>query len=203
MPLVFTPGKLMRASFEYVPRYDRCSHKCLRDKNNFLTHCQFQQHLQELESVYRDLFYFSKIRWLSRGKCIERFWNLRDKIKNFLKENCFDVPKLEENQSLLDLCFLAYTTKKLNKLDFKLQGEEKLITDYYKVIQAFVAKLKLYNTQLKSKNAVHFPLLHGFKYDNKETPKYADLLTQFLVAFQERYALLGQSCQVFAHLTLR
>ena len=64
-------------------------------KNNFLKHRQFQQYLQELESDYGDLLYYTKIRWLSRGKCLERLWNLKDEIKHFMKANCSDVPDLE------------------------------------------------------------------------------------------------------------
>ena len=67
-------------------------------KHNSLKHRQFQQYLQELEFEYNDVLYFSKIRWLSRGKCLERFWNLKEEIKNFIKENCFDVPELDDNQ---------------------------------------------------------------------------------------------------------
>ena len=57
-------------------------------KHNSLKHGQFQQYLQELESEYDDGLYFSKIRWLSYGKCLEQFRNLKDEIKNFMKENC-------------------------------------------------------------------------------------------------------------------
>ena len=41
-------------------------------KHNSLKHRQFQQYLQELESECSDVLYFSKIRWLSRGRCLER-----------------------------------------------------------------------------------------------------------------------------------
>ena len=58
-----------------------------------------------------------------------------------MKENCSDVPKLDDSQWLLDKCFLADITKKLNELNLKLQGRQKLITDCYEDIQAFVKKL--------------------------------------------------------------
>ena len=94
-----------------------------------------------------------------------------------MKENCSDVSELDDNQWLLDLCFLADITKKLNELNLKLQGREKLITDCYENIQAFVTKFKLYKNQLQSKSAVHFPLLNSFKGDSKDVPKYDDQIT--------------------------
>ena len=104
------------------------------------------------------MLYFLKIRSLSCKKCLERFWNLKDEIRNFIKGHYSDVPELKENQWHLDLCFLADITKKLNDLNIKLQGEEKLITDCYNDFQAFMTKLKLYHSQLKLKNAVYFPV---------------------------------------------
>ena len=95
------------------------------------------------------MLYVSKVRCLSRGKRFERFWNLRDGIKNFMQENYFDVLELEENQSLLDLCFLADITKNLNQ--FILQGEEKLITDCYESIQVFVTNLNFTKINLHAK----------------------------------------------------
>ena len=166
-------------------------------KNNSLKHRQFQEYLNELESEYSDVLFYAKIRWLSRGKCLERFWNLKQEIKNFMKEKVHDVPELDDDQWLLDLCFLTDITKKLNELNQKLQGEGKLITDCYEDIQAFVTKLKLYKSQLKSKNAFHFPLLNSFKSDSKDFCKYANEITKLLKAFQERFAYLQKFDNLF------
>ena len=101
-------------------------------KHNSLKHHQFQQYFQELESEY-DVLYFSKIQWLSHGKCSVQLGNLKEKIKNFMKENCSDVSELDDNQGLLDLCFLADIMKQLNELNLKLQEREKFITDCYEI----------------------------------------------------------------------
>ena len=100
------------------------------------------------------MLFYAKIRWLSRGKCLERFWNLKQEIKNFMKEKVYDVPELDDDQWLLDLCFLTDITKKLNELNQKLQGEGKLITDCYEDIQAFVTKLNFTKVNLNRK--MHF-----------------------------------------------
>ena len=78
-------------------------------KHNSLKHRQLQQYFQEVESEYGDVLHFSKIWWVLRGKCLERFWNLKE-IKNSMKENGSNVPELHDNPWLLDLCFLADIT---------------------------------------------------------------------------------------------
>jgi len=100
-------------------------------KHNSLKHRQFQEYLRELESEYGDLIFYAKIRWLSRGKCLLRFWNLREEISIFMNENGQDISELHDEQWLLDLCFLTDITTKLNELNQLLQGENKLITDCY------------------------------------------------------------------------
>ena len=81
-------------------------------KNNSLKHRQIQEYLNELESEYSDVLFYAKIRWLSRGKCLEKFWNLKQEIKKFMmKEKCCDVSELDDDQWLLDLCFLLTSRK--------------------------------------------------------------------------------------------
>ena len=100
-------------------------------KHNATKHRLFQSFLDELDAQYGDLLYYAKIRWLSRGKCLERFWNLREEIKTFLAQSEEEVPQLHDNQWLQDLCFLADITRHLNVLNLKLQGRDALLTDHY------------------------------------------------------------------------
>ncbi|GFU23547.1 general transcription factor II-I repeat domain-containing protein 2 [Trichonephila clavipes] len=138
-------------------------------KSNPLKHRQFQEYLRELESEYGDIIYYTKIRWLSRGNCFLRFWKLREETKTFMNNNGHNTSKLSDDQWLLDLCFLTDITMKLNELNQKLQDENKLITDCYQDIKAFVAKLQLYKNQLRSSNLIHFPLLNDYKSDHKNS----------------------------------
>ena len=86
-------------------------------KHNALKHRQFQQYLIELESEYGHLLYYAMVRWLSRGRCLKRFWNLKEEVGNFMTENCSPIPQLEDGKWLLDLCFLVDITTKLNQLN--------------------------------------------------------------------------------------
>ena len=83
-------------------------------KHSALKHRQFQQYLMELESEYGDLLYYAKVRCLSRGRFLERFWNLKE-VGNFMTENGSPVPQLEDGKWLLNLCFLVDITTKLKR----------------------------------------------------------------------------------------
>ena len=159
-------------------------------KHNALKHHQFQQYLIELESEYGDLLYYAKVHWLSRGWCLERFWNLKEEVGNFMTENGSPVPQLEDGKWLLNLCILVDITTKLNELNKKLQGKDKLITDCHEDVQAFITKFKLYEKQLASKNAYHFPLLNTFNCEDKDVTKYSAETEKLLRAFSERFEYL-------------
>jgi len=81
-----------------------------------------------------------------------KFWKLQEEKRIFMNENGKNISELHDEQWLLDLCFLTAITIKLNELNRKLQGENKLITDCYQDIKAFVIKLKLYKNQLLTNN---------------------------------------------------
>ena len=50
------------------------------------THRQFQIFLKEIDAEYSDLPYRTAIRWLSCGKVLLRFYNLRKEINLFLTD---------------------------------------------------------------------------------------------------------------------
>ncbi|GFS78743.1 general transcription factor II-I repeat domain-containing protein 2A [Trichonephila clavipes] len=66
-------------------------------KNNPLKHRQFQENFRELESEYGAIIYYSKIRWLSRGNCLLRFWKLREEIKIFMSNNGHNISELSDD----------------------------------------------------------------------------------------------------------
>jgi hypothetical protein len=59
----------------------------IRDGNKALSHRKFREFLQQIESSYGDLLLHSEVRWLSAGKCLERFFALISEIPIFLSEN--------------------------------------------------------------------------------------------------------------------
>ena len=61
-----------------------------------LNHRQFCTLMDELEVEYRDVIYHCEVHWLSRGKVLKRFYDLREEIKLFLIHKNNDVPELSD-----------------------------------------------------------------------------------------------------------
>ncbi|KAK2848579.1 hypothetical protein Q5P01_008413 [Channa striata] len=115
-----------------------------------LYHREFQAFLSDVDAEY-DVLYYSDVRWLSRGSLLQRFYSLRSEIDKFLKEKGRPLHELSDPLWLADLAFL------------NLQGKEQLVSHLYAHMKAFCVKLRLFETQLRSFNAAHFPALSEIK----------------------------------------
>jgi len=127
---------------------------------NPLRHRQFRLLLEEYESNYGDLVSHNDIRWLSKGKVLERFCNLYDEVKIFLSINAKDeLSLLKMPKFIVRLAFLTDITSHLNKLNLKLQGRNQILPTLVKEINIFETKLDLFICQLKQSDFTHFPNL--------------------------------------------
>jgi len=99
----------------------------------------FQTFLEEVNAQYKDLIYHTEVRWLSRGRVLERFLDLVEETSKFLRERNPTlltgngkgvVMLLSDHAWLLDLAFLVDITQHLNILCIKLQGREQLLPEY-------------------------------------------------------------------------
>ncbi|KAF3836200.1 hypothetical protein F7725_028758 [Dissostichus mawsoni] len=125
----------------------------------------------------------TEIRWMSRGKCLERFFALRAEIPVFLEDtiqcdtNAY-CAKLRNTDFLLDMAFLADITSHLNHLNMRLQGRCQTVSDLYAHMNAFVTKLTLFKDGFSADrpNLAHFPSCEEMRKDapecEKTLPKY-------------------------------
>ena len=60
-----------------------------------LNHRQLQKFLEDLNSAHQDLFYFTEVRWLSKGRMLRRFYDLRKEVIHFLKMSRQPVHEME------------------------------------------------------------------------------------------------------------
>lgn len=134
-------------------------------RSRSLNHRQFTTFLKDIGCEHSDILYHSHIRWLSCGRVLKRFWELRHEIKLFLETKNQDTSLFNDPKLLQDLAFSTDITGYLNDLNIKLQGQNKLINHMIDNVKAFQRKLQLWEMHLKSKNFVHFPTLKAASED--------------------------------------
>lgn len=101
----------------------------IRGGHNSLTHRKFKEFLDNLNADYGDLPLCTEVLWLSRGKSLERLFNLRKDVITFLKTKPNNdtielITAMENPEFLLDLAFLCDITAILNELNLTLQGKD-------------------------------------------------------------------------------
>lgn len=132
----------------------------IKGGQKFLSHRKFQHFLQEHNAIYTDVPLYCEVRWLSAGKCLEKFFAIGKEIFLFLQnmsDTKFDEFKyfLQDIESLCELALLTDLTNHLNNLNLKLQKTEQTISQLVSHIDSFQRKLILFKNHIES-NIFHF-----------------------------------------------
>ena len=163
-----------------------------------LNHGQFRSFLEDIEAEYRDIPYHTDVRWLSRGKVLKRFVELRKEICEFLTDKGKDTALFSDKQWLADLAFLTYITDHLNKFNQCLQGKDHFIFDMYQELQSFTLKLRLFSSNLQSGNLCHFPTCSDFQKEYQcDFSKYHCNCETLLKEFSERFDAFKEHKDLF------
>uniref|UniRef100_A0A8C5FQQ1 DUF4371 domain-containing protein n=1 Tax=Gadus morhua TaxID=8049 RepID=A0A8C5FQQ1_GADMO len=118
-------------------------------------HRLFRQLVAESEACYEDLLLHNDVRWLSKGKALERFCALLDQVKTFLRMSKMRASNdhlafLEGEMSISNIAFLTDIFGHLNQLNLQLQGRGKTIGDMIEKMDSFTRKLELFQSDLAS-----------------------------------------------------
>ncbi|KAK7130312.1 hypothetical protein R3I94_008893 [Phoxinus phoxinus] len=124
-----------------------------------LHHRQFRQFIEEYDTEYGDLLKHSEVRWLSRGKVLERFLSLLSNICTFLDSKGKWEPKLEDPCWVTQLAFLTDITCHLNTLNLQLQGSDTLPSNMLTAIRAFQNKIT--SLYIPDREFIHFSKLRA------------------------------------------
>lgn len=160
-------------------------------RSSALRHRQFKNFLAEVDSAYPDVPYHCEVRWLSRGKVLQRFFELREMVDIFMTEQRCPVSELSDCLFLWKLAFIVDLTTHINGLNLKLQGENSVVFDVYSHAKAFRKKLNLFEKHLASMNFDHFETCKSFSAQNNSTfPKdyVLGIMSKLRQEFKNRFA---------------
>ncbi|RXN15772.1 zinc finger protein 502-like isoform X2 [Labeo rohita] len=145
----------------------------------------------EVNATFDDLLLHNNVRWLSKGKVLERFWALWKELETFLldqksaKAKLFvDFMKNEEEMEVV--AFLTDITSHLNDLNLKLQGKNSTVCDLMSAVRAFQRKLEVFKCDLQQ-NLLHFPRLLDQTAGKHHRHNYAEFLEKLITNFQTRF----------------
>lgn len=132
-----------------------------------LQHRLFRMLLADASAEHTDLLVHSDVRWLSKGKVLERFCELRQEILSFLrtckhKRAAHFLERMLDEQFMAEVHFLCDIFGHLNTLNLEVQGREKSIADLVERLCAFKTKLTIFTSDLMSGRLLHFSQLCAF-----------------------------------------
>ncbi|XP_025414674.1 protein ZBED8-like [Sipha flava] len=126
-------------------------------RSNSLNNRLFTKLCKENDEEFNRLFLHTEVRWLSKGACLNRVWNLFDSVLEFLEEK--DV-KLKDRLLLFksDVAYMTDLFAKFNAINLQLQGDELNLITSKSVISAFQKKLTLWKTNFGRQEFSQFPV---------------------------------------------
>ncbi|GFW78286.1 general transcription factor II-I repeat domain-containing protein 2 [Trichonephila clavipes] len=155
-------------------------------------HRLFKLFLENENIEFKDLLLHTEVRWLTRGKVLERFINLLPQVKEFFASRN-EVYELENKNWLSDLEFLVDITMKFNELNLKLQGKNSHIADMISAVNSFKCKLELLKAHSLKNSMSHFQNVKriienlNLSVDEFDTTSYIKTIDTLIIEFSSRY----------------
>ena len=116
-----------------------------------LNHRLFQSFCQDSGSEHQQLLLHTDVRWLSLGKTLQRLFELRNEVRDFLSEHTHTpVARFDDAGWVARLSYLSDIFSKLNELNLALQGKDKHVLNFFDNVCGFMDKLKLWERKCEN-----------------------------------------------------
>ncbi len=138
-----------------------------------LIHCLLTHELSEsyvknyIPSII--LLFYTKVRWISKGNVLNRFFELREGLMKVLDMQDKEIVSFSNPLWEPRLAYLADIFDQLNKLNLKLQGKDTTVIHFVDTLRTFVAKIKNWTKILSLSNFVIFEKFSEVTEGKEET----------------------------------
>lgn len=118
----------------------------------------FRQLCHENDEEFERLLLHTAVRWLSKGNCLRRFFELFETVTEFL-DSC--DPELSQALRLrkFEIAYLTDIFEKLNEVNMKLQGNKMNLIKAKGIISSFIAKFAIFKGNIGRGELCQFPSL--------------------------------------------
>ncbi|XP_061820754.2 SCAN domain-containing protein 3-like [Nerophis lumbriciformis] len=168
-----------------------------------LQHRLLRTFLTEVDAAFDDLLMHNNVRWLSKGRVLERFWAIREELQVFLSQQNSAKAKqflefLQNAGKMEAVACLADITSHLNDLNLKLQGKKNTVCELMSEVRAFQRKLELFKSDIQEE-LLHFPKLLELTKGEGDHQCHLEFLEKLIANFKTRFDgfILGKQVLLF------
>ena len=155
-------------------------------RSNALNDRLFRKLCDENDEDFNRLLLHTEVRWLSKGTCLKRFYQLFDSVIKFF-ENKDDSLRQNLLKSKNDMAYLTDLYNKFNEMNLQLQGDDLNLIKTKAIISAFVSKLGLYKENLGRRQFYHFQNLSEVEINDGDILAYCQHLQALKKDFIDRF----------------
>ncbi|UYV63982.1 SF3B3 [Cordylochernes scorpioides] len=159
-------------------------------KSNALRSRIFSTFCEAMDSDYKKLLFHTEVRWLSKGKVLNRFISMKNEIMAFIDNEEINFPFMMSDVWWLRVSFLGDIFDKLNSLNLNLQGAQENIITISTKLKAFKEKLSLWNLNIAKENFASFPMVQENPSKSIIKKEVEETLTLLSASFDKYFPYL-------------